>query len=110
MKRRAPYGWLLVSVLGLAAGCKGAGEVRGPSTRAQGVRLEFSPPAGRWLTERSVVTRTESSASPDEKGSPLVESVESTLRSRFERSPEGWGLRQEVPSITVKRKGEEVRS
>lgn len=111
MTRRGSSRWLACSLLALAVlGCKRA-EVRGPSSAGgAALRLEFSPPADRWITERSITTRTEAFTSPDRRATPWVESVEATLRSRFHRAADVWELTQEVPSVTVKRNGEAVQS
>jgi hypothetical protein len=71
----------------------------------------FQPALGKTLVERSLTVRTESFVTPDLKGTPWTESVEATVRSRFEAGERGtWRLTQEVSSVALKRNGEAVQN
>ncbi len=94
----------LVFLVGCKAGPRPFPEPQEPPP--QTVRIEFQPPVGRTLVERSTVTRSER----DSEGTSHHELVEATLHSRFEPNDQGYVLTQEVPAVRVTRDGAAVES
>ena len=91
---------LAVLAFAIALGTTGCPkEGRGPTFAPEAVtsrplRLQFTPPDGRLLHERSVTTRSDSAG---------AETVEATITSRYDRQQQGWLLTQWVPQVKVTR-------
>jgi hypothetical protein len=87
----------------LSGGCKSAPQpFSGPEgdIAAGAVRVNFQPPAGEQIVERSMTQRTE------RRGQAGVEEVvKATLNSRFDRRERGWTLTQGVTDVEVRHAG-----
>ncbi len=82
---------------------------KGTADGGMTVLVPFHPPSNKTLTEHSVTRRTEVHNLQQQPGQSLVEAVEATMLSRYERADGGgWILSQQTRDLKVTRDGNPV--
>jgi hypothetical protein len=81
---------------------------KGTADGGMTILVPFHPPSNKTLTEHSVTRRTEVRNRQQQPGQSLVEAVEATMVSRYERADGGWILSQQTRDLKVTRDGNPV--
>src|SRR5262249_7201673 len=84
---------------------------RGAADGGTAIFVTFHPPANKTLTEHSFTRRTEVHSFKSQSSQPLVEAVEVTMLSHYERADGGgWILTQQTRDLKVTRDGKPVEN
>jgi hypothetical protein len=84
---------------------------RGAADGGTAIFVTFHPPANKTLTEHSLTRRTEVHSFKSQSSQPLVEAVEVTMLSQYERADGGgWILTQQTRDLKVTRDGKPVEN